>query len=404
MTRSIVLVMAFLTALTLHLLLFSYSAMIPHIIEEMKISHAEAGLIFSACIIAIIVLRIPWGLLSDRLGFTATMKLAMTLVAIFSLLRGVSTDYYTLMACQLLLGIGFAAILPCLAKIVNVMFREKAGSATGIYVSGFPTGEILGLSLTSQLLLALHGDWRFVFLMLGVWSTILAALWLAMPKESLGKQTYPNSQLVVSLRRLIRTRDVWMLIGLCICSMGCYDTLLTWLLHMIALSGMSSIEASAIASAFPLGFLAAGLVVGTLSDKVGLRRPFIWTLGLAGGGLIMLIPYATWLSLLGTVLLSGFALSGILTMVLVIPTEHPEMSGFAGGVVGLVFSLGNIGTFLFPIVVGFLIDITGSPMPPLIVLAIVCAATAVPGLGISETGRAGLSATPPAHPPVEQVS
>ena len=387
MTKNNVLVVAFLTALTLHLLLFSYSPMIPLIIEEMEISHAEAGFIFSACIVAIIILRIPWGFLSDRLGFTATMKLAMLFIATFSLLRSFSTNYYTLMACQILLGVGFAAILPCLAKIVNVMFREKAGSATGIYASGFPAGEILGLSLTSQLLLSLNSDWKLVLRILGVWSAALTVLWWIMPKELPGQHRPPESQPVGPLRKLIKTRDVWILTGLCICSMGCYDTLLTWLLHMLMLKGIPSTEASLIASTFPLGFLVAGPVVGTLSDKVGLRKPFIWTLGLASALFTMLIPYATQLSLLGTVLLAGFALSGILTIALAIPAEHPEMSRSAGGVVGLVFSVGNIGTLLFPIIVGFLIDITGSPTPPLMALAVICAASVLLGLGISETAR-----------------
>jgi len=50
--------------------------------------------------------------------------------------------------------------------------------------------------------------------------------------------------------------------------------------------------------------------------RIWLRKPFIWTLGLASATFTMLIPYATQLSLLGTVLLAGFALSGILTIAL----------------------------------------------------------------------------------------
>ena len=386
---NVMLVLAFLTAFTLHLLLFSYSPIIPLVIEEMGISHAEAGLIFSVSILAIIGLRIPWGFLSDRLGVKTTMKLAMVFVGVFSLLRGFSPNYYALLTSQLLLGVGFAAILPCLAKIVNLMFEEKAGVATGIYVSGFPIGELVGLGLASQLLLALNGDWRTVFKIFGVWSLILTVVWWQVDRKHLAKETLdiPSGR---EIKDLIGIKQVWILSGLCICSMGCYDTLLTWFPRILELKGIPATEASITASIFPVGFLLAGPAVGMLSDKVGLRKPFIWILGLSSALLIVLVPHLTELSLWGTILLTGFTLSGILTLVLIISSEHPELSRFVGGAVGLVSSMGNIGSFLFPIIVGFLIDVTNSPAPPLIMLAIVSGATAILNLSIKETGRASI--------------
>jgi len=388
--ENVMLMLAFLTAFTLHLLLFSYSPIIPLVIKEMEISHAEAGLIFSISILAIIVLRIPWGFLSDYLGVTTTMRLAMVFVGVFSLLRGFSPNYYTLLASQLLLGVGFAAILPCLAKIVNEIFREKAGFATGIYVSGFPIGEIVGLGLASNLLLALHGDWRMVFQIFGVWSLVLTILWWRVDRRSPVKETLPGSRSAREIKNLISIKQVWILTGLCICSMGCYDTLLTWFPYILELKGMPSAEASITASIFPVGFLIAGPVVGTLSDKVGLRKPFIWILGLSSAVLIVFIPHFNQLSLWGAILLAGFTLSGILTLVLIISSEHPELSRFVGSAVGLVSSIGNIGSFLFPIIVGSLIDITSSPTPPLTVLAIISGATVILNLAIRETGRASV--------------
>lgn len=379
------LIQAFLTAFTLHLLLFSYSPIIPLVIREMGISHAEAGFIFSICVLAVILLRIPWGFLSDRLGFTDTMRIAMVIIGVFSLLRGLSQNYYMLLASQLLLGVGFAAILPCLAKIVNVMFQGRTGLATGIYVAGFPIGELVGLSLTSHLLLTLQGNWRVVFQIFGAWSLVLTMLWWLVDRRPPVSQIHLNSQKWM-LRDLVRVKQLWILTGLCICSMGCYDTLLTWLPHILEIKGVPVVEASITASILPVGFLLSGPVIGTLSDKVGLRKPFIWILGFTSAISIMLIPYTMKAPLWGAILLVGFTLSGILTLVLVIPTEHHEVSRFVGGAVGIVSSMGNIGSFLFPIIVGSLIDITGSPTPPLIVLAIVSGAAVVLNLAVKETG------------------
>ena len=387
MSGGIILIQAFLTAFTLHLLLFSYSPIIPLIVKEMEITYAEAGFIFSICILAVIVLRIPWGFIIDRIGFMAAVKIAMTLIGVFSLLRGFSQSYYTLLFSQLLLGAGFAAILPCLAKIVNVMFQEKVGSATGVYVAGFPVGELVGLGLTSYLLLALNGDWRVVFEIFGVWSLILAVLWWLIDRRIPVKQTCLNNQSKWRFKNLIRLKQLWILTGLCICSMGCYDTILTWLPSMLEVRGIPVIEASITTSIFPLGFLLSGPVIGILSDKIGLRKPFIWILGAISIVFIVFISYNTQTLLWISILVVGFALSGILTLTLIIPTEHPEFSELVGGAVGLISSMGNIGSFLFPIIVGFLIDATGSSAPPLVLLAIISGITIILNIAVRETGK-----------------
>lgn len=84
----------------------------------------------------------------------------------------------------------------------------------------------------------------------------------------------------------------------------------------------------------------------------------------------------------------GLILSGGLTLVLVTPTEQPEASRFVVGAVELVSSMGNIGFFLFPIIVGFLV----SPAPPLMVLATISGATVILNLVTKKTGRAKRSA------------
>ena len=383
---NIVLIQSFLTAFTLHLLLFSYSPVIPLIIREMGISYVEAGFIFSICILAVIVLRIPWGFLIDRIGFMATMKIAMMLIGVFSLLRGFSPSYHTLLVSQLLLGTGFAAILPCLAKIVNVMFQEKAGFATGVYVAGFPTGELAGLGLTYYLMLNL--GWRKVFQMFGVWSLAVALLWWIVDRRVSVKQIYLKNQPTSSLKSLVRLKQLWILVGLCICSMGCYDTILTWLPSILEIREVPVIEASIATSIFPLGFLLSGPIIGTLSDNLGLRKPFIWILGVTSIVFMLLIPYTIQTPLWISILIVGFTLSGILTLVLIIPTEHPELSELVGGAVGLISSIGNVGSFLFPIVVGFLIDTTGSVAPPLIFLAAISGIAVILSLTVRETGKA----------------
>ncbi|MEM2385537.1 MAG: MFS transporter [Candidatus Bathyarchaeia archaeon] len=288
---------------------------------------------------------------------------------------------------QLFLGAGVAALLPCLAKIVNVMFREKVGLATGVYVSGFPIGDLAGLGLTSHLLSTFNNDWRAVFKMFGLWALALTLLWWLVDRL-LPEERRNQSQPMLEFKKLLRSKQMWLLTGLCICSMGCYDTLLTFLPCLLEIRGMGAVEAGVTSSMLPVGFLISGLSVGAVSDKAGSRKPFIWILGLAAIPSTLLISYTSGELLWTTILAAGFTLSGILTLILIVAAEHPEIQGFVGGAVALISSIGNVGSFLFPILVGLILDITGSPAPPLLALAVIAGATLMLNTAVEETGKA----------------
>lgn len=387
------LTLAFLTAFEVHLLLFSYSPLVSQIKLEMELSDTQAGFIFSISILTLILLRIPWSLLSDRIGFSTTLRLATTIMAVFGFLRGFAINYETLLVYQLLLGTGFAAILPCLPKLVESWFQKKVGLTTGVYVMGFPAGEIAALGFTPYLL-ASTGNWRNIFHVYGIVGLILAALWWTMSKEpetgrkeNFAYKSTPTTSLKGDFSSVLRMKEVWILTGLCICAMGCYDTIVTWLPHMLELKNIPSEIAGLMASMMPLGFLLAGPTVGTFSDRIGLRRPFIWILGLASGPVILALGLFSDAPLWVAISLVGFCTTGILTLVLIIPTELPEMTRLVASSVGVISSLGNIGTFLFPIAVGYLKDTTGSFLPAMAMLAAVAETTIILGLLMRETGR-----------------
>lgn len=385
--------LALLTAFELHLLLFSYSQLASEIRTEMGLPHAQANLLFSASILALILLRVPWGLLSDRVGISAAFKLATGLMGVFGLLRGLAVNYETLFVTQLLLGVGLAAVLPCLSKLVEGWFRGEAGLATGVYVAGFPLGEMAALSLTPWVLGAVHG-WRGVFTLYGAFGLLISALWWALAKEPQMRTVWGEARGVASgapnrveFSRLFRVREVWVLTGLCVCAMGCYDTLVASLPEVLRHGGIPPETAGLMASMLPLGFLLAGPTVGTLSDRLGLRRPFLWVLGLVGGpaivAIVLLSDLPQWLATFA----AGFCTTGVITLILVIPAEHPELSRLVGSSVGLISSLGNIGPFLFPIAVGYLKDTTGSFLPAMAMLAVIAEITLILGLVMRETGR-----------------
>jgi len=388
------LILALLTSLTMHLLLFSYSQLKELIILEMHLTYAEAGFIFSMSILALVVLRIPWGILTDRIGVRLASGLALTLLGISGVLRGLATNYETLLLFQLFLGVGLAAIMPFLPKLVASWFpTEKAGLAMGVSISGYAIGDVIVLSATPYLLTSL-GSWRNVLYMYGAWTLVLAAVWWTLAKEpSQEYRTEPGSKArhrsgwLENLAGLLKMKQLWLLTGLYLCAGACYDTILVWLPSMLEAEDFSPTTAGLITSMLPLGFLVASFAVGTLSDRAGLRKPFILVLGLVSGPAIYaagtLATPAVWFPTFVT----GLCTIGVLTLVLTMPLELPQISASVASAVGLISSIGSIGSFLMPTVVGQIRDVTGSFHWSVFLLAILSEFMLILGLLITETGR-----------------
>ncbi len=386
--RWAILALAFLATLIEHLLLFSSSPLVSQIMPEMNISYTQAGFILPMSFLMITLLRIPWGLLCDRIGVKLTMGLAIATMSVAGLLRGFAVNYWTLLIFQAFLGVGVAAIVPCLPKLAAAWFPpEELGLATGIYVAGFSIGNMLGLGLTPHVL-AVVGTWRGTFHVYGVSGLVLAAAWWLIAREPTTHKARSKSSLRKDIAAIVRMRDVWVLTGLLLCAMGSYDTLCYWLPSMLVeLKGVPSVTAGLLASMLPLGFLVAGLTTGVSSDRIGLRKPFIWILGLVSGPAILAIEKSQGLPLWVTVFVSGFCTIGVLTLVFLILAELPEVAGFVASASGWVSSLANMGSVIMLTVVGYIKDVTGSFLPAVIMIAFVAEMTLALGFVIRETGK-----------------
>jgi len=178
--RLVMLVFPFLIAFLLHLLLFATAPMVTVIMEEMGLSHAQFGFLFSVAIMGVIVLRVPWGLMADRTGYLRVLKVALPIATVSALARAFSPGYLTLLVSQLCLGLGLAAVMPCLSLLVQSWSRQTAGLSTGVYVSGFAAGNATALGLTPSLLEMM--GWRQVLMMYAGLGVVVCGLWWSLAK------------------------------------------------------------------------------------------------------------------------------------------------------------------------------------------------------------------------------
>jgi MFS family permease len=312
-------------------------------------------------------------------------------MGVFGLLRGFAPNYETFLLFQFLMAVGHSATMPCLPTIAAEWFPpEKAGFAVGVSISGFALGDIIALNATPYLLTLLNG-WRGAISVYGVWAVILAAIWWIFAREPTQHEIHQSnkppstSSTRKTLAMLLKVREVWLLAGLYFTSCACYDTILLWLTSISETEG--TVMAGLITSMLPLGFLLASFGVGSLSDKIGLRKPFILLLGLASGPVIYAIGVLHGPALWIAAFLSGFCIIGVLAVLLAIPVEHPLMANNVGSAVALITSFGNIGSLVMATLVGYLRDVTGSFLWGIVILAILGESMLIIGLPLTETGR-----------------
>jgi cyanate permease len=350
-TATKMLAFSFAIAFLLHLLLFATAPMASLIMEQMELSHTQFGIIFAACMISLVIFRIPWGLISDRIGYLSTFRMALLLSAISAVLRTFASGYPTMLLIQFFLGVGLAAVLPCLSLLVTEWSPKNPGMATGIYVSGFAAGNATALGLTPFLLHVLY--WQQVLLLYSGLAVVLCGLWWFFAKSTI-KGSLPRH--TMNVKEIIKDRYVWVLFFFVMAAMGSYDTLATWMPKVLEMKELTK-EA---ASLLPLGFFVAGPTIGFALDRFHDRKMLVGMLGIIAAISIVGINYAPLPLLMVCLFLAGFTTTGVLTIGLTIPASHERLTASVGSVVGLISSFGNIGPLLMPILFGFLIDVTGA--------------------------------------------
>jgi CP family cyanate transporter-like MFS transporter len=350
--RWIMISFSFIIAFLLHLLLFATAPMVTQIMKEMNLSYADFGLVFSAAMISLLLFRIPWGVIGDQIGYLNVFRVALPILAASAIFRGFCPSYSTLLVSQFFLGLGLAAVLPCLPLVIKEWAPERTvGFSTGIYVSGFALGNFTALGLTPQLLTIM--SWREILIVDGGVAAGVAGLWWGLAK-SVVKET--SEFKLKDFTYILKEKYIWILLLFMIVSMGSYDTLATWMPKVLEMKGLNK----AFASLLPLGFFLAGPVVGFLSDRLWDKRKILAALGAISCASVVGINYVPFLFLLLCIFLAGFTITGVFTFALSSPAEDSHLASSIGGVVGLISSLGNIGPLLMPVVFGYLIDVTGT--------------------------------------------
>ena len=317
---------------------------------ELHLTHAQFTLILTAPFLIGILTPLPGGALGDRFGIKVVVGCAAFIAAVTGLARLGASNFETMFVLMCLFGIAYGIVMPNLPKLVGIWFPpHQAGLASGIYMSGLNIGGAFGL-LTAPL----FGGWKAAFGTVGTLMLIIAVMWTIFARNAPRKTDIPMPSLLTGVNRGLRSRNVWLIavgqflyLGAFVGFSGNFPVALEQVHHVTPKT------AGAIASLLTWGLVFGNFFIPMLSDRVGVRKAFIY-LGAIGAAVCVFLAWyaapgpATWF----LIFVGGVVFGSIQPVLFTVLVELPELdSDCLGGASGLVTTLLNAGGFFVPLLV-----------------------------------------------------
>ena len=348
------------------------------------------------------LLEVPSNLLLARLGARVWLARIMFTWGVASTAMIFVTGPASFYLLRLLLGAAEAGFFPGIIFYLTQWFpaRERA-RAVGLFMTATAMAGVIGAPLSSALLrfdgaLGLRG-WQWLFLVEGLPAIVLApvvllkmterpadATWLTaderrwLSNEMAAEQAHTTGA-HVTLGAALRSARLWIVSVPYLCIVIAFYGVSFWLPQIVqANSGLGSATV-VLLSAIPYVAATMGLVlVGASSDRFHERRWHVavpCVIGALGFVLTVLAPQTPAVSL-ATLSIAAFGIWGTLGPFWTLPTSFLRGTAAAGGI-ALVNSVGNVGGFVGPILVGWIREATGRFEPGLLTLAGILALGAV---------------------------
>ncbi|MFC1872835.1 CynX/NimT family MFS transporter [Chloroflexota bacterium] len=356
--------------------------------EKLSLTYTQVSLLYTGPILAAVAVSIPAGLFADRIGVRKAAGIGIIVVVIGTMLRGTATDPTSLLFYTFVYGIGLGWTFPNLPKLVSTWIpAEKTGMATGIYTSGIIAGGALALGVTNSLVFPITNTFQGVFFIWSIIPLVVAILWWTLviePPHDIGhvKTTSVNTAL---FSQVLRNRNIWLVSVLFFLHNFFFISWFGWTPALMSTKGATSGLAGLITSVTQWVSIPSVLLMPRLSDKLGLRKPFLWVSSI-------MLAFLTWWTIEASLSMSWLlvALVGItnstrFVTILALPVEMVPKEE-VGTATGLVL-LGNIGGVIGPLIIGSILDLTGRLDLSFLLLVGVSIVTAGITFMLPETGQ-----------------
>lgn len=313
-------------------------------------SAASLGVLAATYFYVYTLMQIPTGILADTLGPRKILALGGIIGGLGSFMFGFAPTLDWALAGRTLIGLGVSVTFIAMLKLIAVWFEEsRFATMVGICMLVGNMGSVLAGAPLSGL--AQATGWRGVFIGVGIVSLLLAVgCWVIVrdrpdTASSTAVPRFDRTVVLSALLSVIRNRATWPAILVNTGMSGAFFTFAgLWATpYLIQVHGMPRAVAASHLSLWFGGFAVGCFFIGTLSDRIGRRKPVlivashiyaaIWLIWLSGATMLPWLSY----TLFG---LMGLATAGFsLTWACAKEVNPPLLSGMST-------SVANMGGFL----------------------------------------------------------
>ena len=380
--------------------------------HDLHISKTQQGLAGGIFFIGYLFLQIPGGHLAERWSAKKFVGIMVLVWGVLAIASGLVQNFTQLLIVRFLLGVAEGGIWPAILVLISHWFpaRERA-RAYALWMMNIAISSIITAPLSGWILS--FGSWRTLFFIEGAFPFLIAApLWWALisdrPSQASWVGTPEREYIEASLARenadaphfagyrsVLRSSVVWRLVLVYfLIQIGFYGLNL-WLPHLVKVTTGGSSTLVGVVTAIPYIFAMAGLWLNARSaDRTG--RYSVHVMGsLTVGAVALVLSVALGHHPALSIFLVSLAMAGALAYdgPFWASASRAVPVGLAGGAMGLINALGNLGGFVGPYLGGYLQDASGgSFLSTAVVLAIALLAAGFVMLTLR--GRADLPVTP----------
>ena len=373
----------------------SLSVALPFMGKDFELTATQQGLIFAAFFWAYDFCQLAAGWYVDKVGPRRSFSLAAVWWSVFTMVTAAASSFWSLFAARFLLGVGESPAPSTAAKVVATWFpvRERA-FATSIWDSGSRVGAVIALPIVT--LIVAFTSWHAVFIIIGVLGIIWAAVWwkyYRSPEEHTGANAAEISYIQeggargaasddegaakLPWRSLFKYRTILsMMFGFFCLNSAIYFFITFFPSYLVKERGFDLLKLGFFGAIPGICAVLFGWLGGYLADRavragspVSKVRKTAIAGGLAGGSVIMfaaLVPEA-WMALaLLSVAYSSLTVAA--TGIWSLPADVAPSSRHVGSIGGLQNFASNLAGIFTPILIGVLVDQTGSFVAPLAVI------------------------------------
>lgn len=357
--------------------------LVPFLLEAFRLSRVEVGLFLPAVYLGGVLMSLPAGWLTDRLGVRTTMALGQVVTGTMIILAGLSPRVPMLLLCLVAAGLGFSVANPSTGRAVIEWFpvRER-GLAMGIKQTGLTLGGIGAALLLPPIALAV--GWRRALAVAGGICLLAAvAMLTTYRRRSVAPPPAPNEPpRLAEVVRFLRHGGVRTVFACGLALSVAQASVLAYLAlfskETFALSAVAAGQFLALAQA---GGTASRLIWGFVSDRFfgGRRRPGVVVTALIGAGAYTLLSLGDALPpalIAALALAAGVGAFGWVGLYFALVAEIGGMR-HAGLLTGVAVMFAWSGMLVGPLLFGLVLQVTGAYAVPWLLLAVTAVAVAI---------------------------